>query len=161
MNRDHIESSVTVLAMFVVMAVSSTFPAISAFVWTMFWLCVLARTVAGISKPVNYHAIEMTEDGFHFYRYEGWSESARWDEIRDIRFSRSCEDFSKSNQTEWLIDTADGRHITVLVEFMHRKRFGRALARHVPGFLVAPARAGIASRKTGLWQCYAPAGGQK
>ncbi|MDM5180649.1 hypothetical protein PO883_26050 [Massilia sp. DJPM01] len=74
---------------------------------------------------------------------------------------RSYDDFSNSNETEWLIGTADGRHIAVLVEFMHRRRFGRALARHVPGFLAAPARAGVASWKTGVWQCYAPPGDPK
>ncbi|MDQ1920367.1 hypothetical protein [Massilia pseudoviolaceinigra] len=77
MNRDHLASIVTVLAMFVVMAVSSSFPTVSGMVWTMFGLCVLARIVVAISKPVNYHAIAMTEDGFHFYQFDGGTGEGR------------------------------------------------------------------------------------
>lgn len=154
MNRDLAQMIGIGFATLVTMVLGKLFPLLSGTIWAVFLTGIATLLYRELRKPVNYHSIDFSEQGFVFSRYAGMPESARWDEITDVYFIRSLEPFINDMETEWLIYLSDGKVIAVLVEFPHRRKFARELERHVQKFDKNAARTALASWKEGRWHCF-------
>lgn len=154
MNRNSFQMLAVGVATLVTLVLAKQFPPLSGLIWTVFLSGIGALLFVELRKPVNYHAIEFSEEGFVFFRFAGMPESARWDEIVDVYFFRSLEPFINDMETEWVVHLSDGRVLAVLAEFPHRRRFARELARHVRLFDMSVARDAMASRAEGKWHCF-------
>lgn len=154
MNRDILQMLAVGVATLVTLVLREKFPSLSGLIWSMFLGGIGALLFVELRKPVNYHAIDFSDEGFVFFRFAGMPERARWDEIVDVYFSRSLEPFINEMETEWIVHLQDGRSLTILVEFPHRRRFARELARRVEGFEMSVARVAMKSRTEGKWHCF-------
>lgn len=154
MKRDTVQMLVNGVFSLLALFASNQLPQYSSLIWIAFGALIATELVLELRKPVNYHSLLFSAQGFTFSRFEGMPEFVRWADIVDVHFFRSFDPMINQMETEWLIAQADGQHITVAVEFMHRRRFARELARHVPLFDLHAAEVALCSFGEGRWHCF-------